>query len=210
MLARPTKFRAGILQHIFNNDSKSVVRRARSFVVQELIGDVHETFAQIDKNGDEKIDRGELTILLKELTGSEPLKEDIDEALADMQLDDTGEVTKDEFIKWYNDSEISILKNVKDAYEKIDTDNDGRIDANELTQEVLSSISSNGDMSEADVNEEVKVIMDRFGKKVEGEDTKTLPFESFHDWYVNSDLYEAEVKAEKRKAEPTESQECRG
>ena len=182
------------------------MKRARSFVVQELIGDVHETFEQIDKNGDEKIDREELTILLKELTGSEPLKEDIDEALADMQLDDTGEVTKDEFIKWYNDSEISILKNVKDAYERIDTDNDGRIDANELN-EVLSSISRNGDMSQDDVKEEVKLIMDRFGKKVEGEDAKTLPFESFHDWYVNSDLYEAEVKAqEKRKAEPTESQ----
>ena len=205
VLARPTKFRAGILQHVFNNDSKSVVKRARSFVVQELIGDVHETFQQIDKNGDEKIDRGELTTLLKELTGSEPLKEDVDEALADMQLDDTGEVTKDEFIKWYNDSEISILKNVKDAYNNIDTDNDGRIDSNELGQ-VLSSISQNGDMSEDEVKEEVKRIMDRFGKKVEGDDAKTLPFEAFHDWYVNSDLYEAEVKAqEKRKAEPTES-----
>ena len=30
---------------------------------------------------------------------SQPLKEDIDGALADMQLDDTGEVTKEEFIK---------------------------------------------------------------------------------------------------------------
>ena len=154
------------------------MKRARSFVVQELIGDVHETFQQIDKNGDEKIDRGELTTLLKELTGSEPLKEDVDEALADMQLDDTGEVTKDEFIKWYNDSEISILKNVKDAYNKIDTDNDGRIDSNELGQ-VLSSISQNGDMSEDEVKEEVKRIMDRFGKKVEGDDAKTLPFERF-------------------------------
>jgi K+-dependent Na+/Ca+ exchanger-like protein len=101
VLARPTKFRAGILQHVFKSDSENVIKRARTFVVKELIGDVHETFAQIDRNGDEKIDRGELTLLLKELTGSEPLKEDIDGALADMQLDDTGEVTKEEFIKWY-------------------------------------------------------------------------------------------------------------
>ena len=130
---------------------------------------------------------------MKELTGSEPLKEDVDEALADMQLDDTGEVTKDEFIKWYNDSEISILKNVKDAYNKIDTDNDGRIDSNELGQ-VLSSISQNGDMSEDEVKEEVKRIMDRFGKKVEGDDAKTLPFEAFHDWYVNSDCMKLKLK----------------
>ena len=39
--------------------------------------------------------------------------------------------------------------------------------------------------------------MDRFGKQVEGDDAKTLPFEAFPTkWYVNSDLYEAEVKAQ--------------
>ena len=52
VLARPTKFRAGILQHVFKSDS-DVVKQARTFVVKELIGDVHETFAQIDTNGDE-------------------------------------------------------------------------------------------------------------------------------------------------------------
>lgn len=206
VLARPTKFRAGILQHVFKSES-DVVKQARTFVVKELIGDVHETFAQIDTNGDEKIDRDELTVLLKELTGSQPLKEDIDGALADMQLDDTGEVTKEEFIKWYQESEISILKNVKDAYEKIDSDNDGRIDTDELNQ-VLSSINGNGEMSEDEIKEEVTKIMERFGKNVNGEDEKTLPFDAFHDWYVNSELYEAEVKAqEKRNASGTESKE---
>lgn len=194
VLARPTKFRAGILQHVFKSEG-DVVKRARTFVVKELIGDVYETFEQIDKNGDEKIDRAELTILLKELTGSEPLKEDVDGALTDMQLDDTGEVTKEEFIKWYQESEISILKNVKDAYEKIDSDNDGRIDANELNQ-VLNSINKNDGMSEDEVKEEVAKIMERYGKNMNGEDQKTLPFDSFHDWYVNSELYEAEVKAQ--------------
>lgn len=194
VLARPTKFRAGILQHVFKSEG-DVVKRARTFVVKELIGDVYETFAQIDKNGDEKIDRDELNILLKELTGSEPLKEDVDGALADMQLDDTGEVTKEEFIKWYQESEISILKNVKDAYERIDSDNDGRIDAAELNQ-VLTSINRNDGMSGDEVKEEVTKIMERYGKNVNGEDEKTLPFDSFHDWYVNSELYEAEVKAQ--------------
>ena len=35
------------------------------------------------------------------------------------------------------------------------------------------------DMSEDEVKEEVKRIMDRFGKQVEGDDAKTLPFEAF-------------------------------
>ena len=76
--------------------------------------------------------------------------------------------------------------------------NDGRIDTDELNQ-VLSSINGNGEMSEDEIKAEVTKIMERFGKNVNGEDEKTLPFDAFHDWYVNSELYEAEVKAQEKR-----------
>merc|ERR1719498_772387 len=207
VLARPTKFRAGIMQTIFQQSSDNVVKRTRSFVVSELIGDVNETFLQIDKNGDEKIDRSELTALLTELTGTPPLDADIDAALDDMQIDKTGEVSKDEFIQWYKKSEVMILKHVKDAYEKIDSDNDGRIDKSELKQ-VLINIGKSEKLSPEDAAKEVESIMLQFGKKVNGEDDLSLPFESFHNWYVNSTMFEAECQAqEKRNNEPTANEE---
>ncbi len=203
IMARPTKFRAGIMQMVFSAGAEDVVKRARSFVVSELIGDVDETFAQIDQNGDEKIDRSELTALLTELTGTPPLDADIDAALDDMQIDKTGEVSKEEFIQWYKQSEVMILKQVKDAYEKIDSDDDGRIDKFELKQ-VLQNIGTGEKMSADEAEKEVGQIMLQFGKKVNGEEDLSLPFESFHDWYVNSTIFEAECKAqEKRAAEGT-------
>ena len=49
-------------------------------------------FSKSTKMETKKFLRGELTTLLKEETGSEaPAEGDVDEALADMQLDDTGE-----------------------------------------------------------------------------------------------------------------------
>ena len=194
VFAHPARFRAGILQSLFNSSPDDVVKRTRSFVVSELIGDVNETFEQIDKNGDEKIDRKELSDLLRELTGTIPLDETLDAAMVDMQIDQTGEVTKEEFIQWYKQSEVAILKQVKDAYDKIDSDNDGRIDAGEL-KKVLSSISFGDDLTEANVDKEVDAIMAEFGKKADGEEELSLSFEAFNEWYVNSACFEQEKNA---------------
>ena len=55
-------------------------------------------------------------------------------------------------------------------------------------------------LSPEEASKEVESIMLEFGKKVNGEDDLSLPFESFHNWYVNSTMFEAECQAqEKRK-----------
>merc|ERR1711964_85604 len=126
-----------------------------------------------------------------------------DAAMEDMQQDQTGEITKEEFIQWYKQSEVAILKQVKDAYDRIDEDNDGRIDKNEL-KKILQTIDVGKSLSDEDATKEVESIMKEFGKIVDGEDEKSLPFDAFHSWYVNSEFFESECKKQEvRKAQST-------
>ncbi len=202
---RPCKFRAGVLHLMLNQTPNStIVQRARTFVVADLIGDFKQTFAQIDTNGDGAIDKDELSELLKELTGTPPTKDELIEGFNDMVGDNKdGEITLMMFKEWYADSEARVSKQAHDAFDQIDEDNSGDINEKEL-QKVLRTLSEaqhpelTGDELHKKTVSDVKKVLETFGHVASAEGEKqavfTITFDEFMKWYKDSILFKEQLE----------------
>jgi K+-dependent Na+/Ca+ exchanger-like protein len=207
---RPCKFRAGVLHLMLNQTSNStIIQRARTFVVADIVGDFKQTFAQIDINGDGAIEKDELSELLKELTGTPPDKEEVDEAFKDMGADSKGgEVTLEMFRDWYKDSETRVSKQAHDAFDQIDVDGDGAISQSEL-EAVLSTLAGaqHPELSDEDrakkTTKEVATVLETFGHSTADGDDKvfTFSFDEFMKWYKDSIMFQEQM--EKNAAQET-------
>ena len=66
-LIRPTHFRTGILQMVLEEQNPEEQIRVK--VVAQIVGDVHHTFAAIDSDGNDFVDKTEFRELIRQLTG---------------------------------------------------------------------------------------------------------------------------------------------
>lgn len=82
-LNRPATFRAG-LTHFMVKD-KSMSSRAAIHVIDEILGNVRETFDKIDKDHNDSISKDELAQLLKEVSGGiESTPEEVDKMMVEI------------------------------------------------------------------------------------------------------------------------------
>ena len=224
---RPCKFRAGVLHLMLNQTKSTIIQRARTFVVADIVGDFKQTFSQIDTNGDGTLEREELSELLKELTGLPPTKEDVDDAFKDMgAANQGGKVTLDMFREWYIDSETRVSKQAHDAFDQIDTDNSGEISQDELTGILTSLVASqhpNMTPSEqlAKTTKEVSTVLKTFGHRstnggtggtadtgeTSGEEVFTITFDEFMAWYKDSILFQQQMQTNADEAAEKEKEE---
>ena len=193
---------------MLNQTKSTIIQRARTFVVADLVGDFKQTFKQIDTNGDGSIEKDELTELLKELTGTPPSKEEVDEAFKDMGTDAKGgEVTLDMFQQWYVDSETRVSKQAHDAFDQIDQDGSGEISQLEL-ENVLASLTGaqhpnmTAEERHKKTTEEVATVLKTFGHVSASQSTEskevagpifTITFDEFMKWYKDSILFQEQM-----------------
>ena len=198
---RPCKFRAGVLHLMLNQTKSTVVQRTRTFVVADIVGDFKQTFAQIDINGDGSIEKEELRELLKELTGTPPTPEELDEAFKDMGAGPETEITLEMFKEWYADSEARVAKQAHDSFDQIDVDSDGEISKDELAGVLMNLVvAQNKKMNKEEQKEkcmrEVSTVLKQFGHHKDGgeESEFTITFDEFMLWYKDSMLFQDQMQ----------------
>jgi K+-dependent Na+/Ca+ exchanger-like protein len=232
---RPCKFRAGVLHLMLNQTKSTIIQRARTFVVADIVGDFKQTFSQIDTNGDGSLEREELAELLKELTGTPPSKEEVDDAFKDMGASQAGgEITLEMFKEWYIDSEARVSKQAHDAFDTIDADSSGEISQDELAGVLRDLVySQHPDMTTTQKDEkvisEVATVLQTFGHRSTSTPTGgtggtsgtedggteagsenqnavfTITFEEFMKWYKDSILFQQQMQTNANEAAAKEN-----
>ncbi|CAM9733336.1 unnamed protein product [Discosporangium mesarthrocarpum] len=187
---KPSTFRAGIL-HILTSDG-DMFDTAGVHIVARIAGDVRQTFVELDKNGDGKIDQDELELLLKSL-GTKPRPEDVQDIILKIDEDHDNQIDFDEFTAWYIRSEERLRGEVTKAFQKIDTNESGTINREDL-HKLLSTL---GDKPrEQDLMDAMKDL-DKTG---DGQ----ITFEEFHEWYHGSMFWTVKQKEAEEAAETAE------
>ena len=67
----------------------------------EVEVEVRAVWRRLDRDGSNTLSRPEVGVLLSELTGRPPSESELSHAFADLDRDQSGEVTWDEFLKWW-------------------------------------------------------------------------------------------------------------
>jgi len=102
-LNRPTTFRAGLTHFMVKDNSMANV--AAIHMIDEILGNVRETFDKIDTDHNNSISTDELAQLLKEVGGGVECKPDEVEAMMkEMDEDNDGTIEFDEFQAFYMSS----------------------------------------------------------------------------------------------------------
>ncbi len=185
-LIRPTHFRAGVLQLVLNDQDE--MEQVRVKVVAQIVGDVHETFAAIDSDGNESVDKEEFRELIRQLTGggmaTDEIKTTADEVFSTIDLDNNGKVSFLEFKQWYMKSETRVMNDVKHAFEKIDVTEDGFVERDNF-KAVVEAMGMTEYMN-AEAEEQAMHMFNESKESKEG----YINFEQFIAWYRASMLWE--------------------
>jgi hypothetical protein len=67
----------------------------------EVEVEVRAEWRRLDRDGSNSLSRPEVGVLLSELTGRPPSERELSDAFAELDRDKSGEVTWDEFLKWW-------------------------------------------------------------------------------------------------------------
>mmetsp|Transcript_8281 Transcript_8281/g.27248 ORF Transcript_8281/g.27248 Transcript_8281/m.27248 type:complete len:640 (+) Transcript_8281:623-2542(+) len=132
LLARPTGFRAGIMQLLLGQET--LAGTPGYGAVAEIHGDVNATFDGLDANNDGLLDASELRALLLTLGADALALTDaaVDVLRREMDTDDDGFVTRAEFTVWYIQSEERLKHNARWLFEQFDANRDGEISEEEV------------------------------------------------------------------------------
>lgn len=128
------------------------------------IQDLKRHFQQLDKNGDGILERDELLKGLKEMDISDDM--DIEKLIDAIDIDGNGEIEQTEFLaamidhKTYSEN----IEKVRMAFQMLDTDNSGYLDAEEI-QEIIG--------------EENKELVDDIMNLLDDNDDGKISFEEF-------------------------------
>jgi Ca2+-binding EF-hand superfamily protein len=119
------------------------------------VNDVKSAFKRFDRNGDGALEKGELAAALKS-SGESYTDVEVNAIFSLGDVDGDGEITLEEFIALMSPSASSVvqrisksfknLNDVKAAFKKIDTDNDGLLSK----QEIMASAGNKYDTEEVD------------------------------------------------------------
>mmetsp|Transcript_23334 Transcript_23334/g.64890 ORF Transcript_23334/g.64890 Transcript_23334/m.64890 type:complete len:786 (+) Transcript_23334:387-2744(+) len=181
-------FRAGILKLLRDPGSWTTVGGVG--IVAKIAGDADYVFKTIDKNGDGEIDKEELGELFERL-GAEMTDEELGEVFSQLDQDNDGVISEEEFNAWYINSKELIRSQVHLVFDKLDKDKSGTLDKEEL-RTLLVELDPK--VSDEDVAQALE-SMYQDGRHDE------ITFQEFSDWYETSILFEQHKKAMEEDAE---------
>ena len=99
-LNRPTTFRAGLSHFLMKEDG--IITSSAIHLIDEMLGDVRETFDTIDTNNNNALDSAELGVLLTKVSGGKFYSDEaVGVLMAAMDTDGNGTIDFDEFQKFY-------------------------------------------------------------------------------------------------------------
>ena len=123
-----------------------------TFIASQLINKeeskkLSETFRNIDKNGDGKLSREELLEAYKLTLGKEAALEEVEKIMKTVDINGSGFIDYTEFITACakKDAMLSV-GNLESAFKAFDSDNSGKITANELREMLGGEAGTQGDV----------------------------------------------------------------
>jgi K+-dependent Na+/Ca+ exchanger-like protein len=204
IMTRPAHFRAGILHLVLKDQDPH--EQVRIKVVAEVIGDVKETFKQIDDDNNGYIDVDEFAALINRVTGNEVTmdmaKEQAQQTITEIDLDGDGHIDFEEFKAWYLASETRVMADVHKAFYELDYTKDGMIELKEFRKVIVSM----GMQDFLDDNAIVEALTYFKTNEDPGKPNK-ISFEQFQAWYKQSMLWEKQQEEGKHDAEREEDGE---
>ena len=204
ILTRPVHFRSGILHLVLKDQDPHEQLRIK--VVAEVIGDVKETFKQIDDDNNGYIDAEEFAVLINQVTGNEVTlemaKEQAKETIKEIDLDGDGHIDFDEFKAWYLASETRVMADVHKAFHELDYTKDGLIELKEFRK----VIESMGMTDYLDDNAIVEALT-YFKSNEDPATPNKVNFEQFQAWYKQSMLWQKQKEEGEHDAEREEDGE---
>eukprot|EP00316_Scyphosphaera_apsteinii_P011541 CAMPEP_0119331788 /NCGR_PEP_ID=MMETSP1333-20130426/81388_1 /TAXON_ID=418940 /ORGANISM="Scyphosphaera apsteinii, Strain RCC1455" /LENGTH=690 /DNA_ID=CAMNT_0007341473 /DNA_START=13 /DNA_END=2085 /DNA_ORIENTATION=+ len=125
----PCKWRTGVLQTLL--DPESIATSAAMLAVYKIKGNVKETFRTIDLNDSGMISNDELHVLFDEM-GIDLHSEAVSALSKELDSDGDGQISFDEFSKWYLKSEHRMQMELHEKFVELDQNNDGTINVEEF------------------------------------------------------------------------------
>ena len=188
---RPSHFRVGVFHLVMKEDDPH--EQLRQGVVQRVVGDVMETFKQIDDDNNGYIDAEEFSILINQLTSNdvtlEMAKEQAAQTIKEIDTDGDGHIDFEEFKAWYLQSETRVITDVHNAFNALDETHNGMIEMKDL-RKVVDQMG----MSEFLDDNQIVEALTYFKNKEDPEHPNKITFDNFREWYKKSMLWEKQVE----------------
>jgi K+-dependent Na+/Ca+ exchanger-like protein len=207
----PRTFRDSVLQLWLQDKKVGVMDKVRYLLVSST-GNVDKTFDTIDADKSGFIDSVELKTLLSQLLPS-CTDEDVQLALKELDTSDDDRISKDEFKRWYKDSQLKLeairevaMKEVRTIFDSIDKDSSGTIDKTEIL-DLMTKVNHvfaadpTAKQAELDViwNEAIHVSPEK------------ITYPEFEQWYKGSVAFKEHTERQIEKdLEPDEGEEDEG
>lgn len=178
----PGTFRSGILKLLRETDSWT--NSAGIGIVAIISGDTHQVFRKVDVDDNGEIDKDELAQLFARLGFHQVTPEELDAIMEELDADKDGRITEEDFAAWYIQSEDQITSRVRVVFDHFDTDHSGSINRDKI-QKLLETVEPS--VTEKDIDTAMSALYQQ-GSPDE------ITFEEFSEWYIQSLLYQRQVK----------------
>ena len=173
---------------------RSLSEQAELHLVAHVQGDVDDVFRKIDTDGNGHLDREEIKQVINELRAEagdvqEATDKDIDAIFEEIKnkipswdsaFPDT--VSLSEFRVWYGDSAERIREQVIDKFNSIDTDGNGSLDKNEITQLLTDAHGQTPSSTDVDA-----LWLEMLGKEATGGQDESISLAGFLTWFNDSE-----------------------
>ena len=179
-LYKASKFRAGFFS-LATNNGLSLFDNAGVSVVYKLKGTVNEMFERLDEDKSGSLERNEVETLLKFLfdgTATKITDEEVTTIIKELDLDQDGLVSQEEFSQWFLKSEKRLQFEERKVFDELDPNNVGSISADSF-HHLLERLEVSVEMAEVD--EAVKEITASSVEDANGE--KRITFDQFRVWF---------------------------
>lgn len=189
----PSHFRAGVWSIM--KDPTNMADHAKIMAIARIEGDVYETFATLDKDNSNTISRSEIAALVKSANG-ETKDAEIDVLMKELDEDNDGLITIDEFKRWYMKSQDRLQIEAKDYFSMLDKGT-GKISIMEF-RHLLTMIEPQGNEPPAEA-----YILAVF-KTLDTENENKISWDQFQKWYLTSDMFKEKMHQAEEAAEEDE------
>lgn len=196
LFCKPSLFRRGIIEILKSN--QDIADTVGIAAITQIKGNVEATFRQIDRDDNGFLDVTELGSLL-EAIGAKHDHEHVVQAAKHIARNGNGQITFDDFSKWYMGSEVRMEVSTRRVFDQFDVDGSGYVDK----QEVKGMMKSLGHLlNETQVDEIVREIQGSTSSNGDGQfpvmTTATacdghIYFEQFEAWYHKSMFWDRQL-----------------